>query len=60
MTRTLLLLVTSAVLLGGCAAQLAARDDSVCRSYGAVRGDPSYVSCRMQQEQLRQNVILSQ
>jgi hypothetical protein len=48
--------------LSGCAtpeelaaqrAQVAAADDSECRSYGAEQGTPVYVQCRMLKDQQR-------
>jgi hypothetical protein len=34
-------------------AQIAAADDSECRSYGAEQGTPVYVQCRMLKDQQR-------
>jgi hypothetical protein len=35
-------------------AELAAKDDETCRSYGAKPGSDVYVQCRMTQQQLRE------
>jgi len=44
--------------LGGCLTtspeQLAQQDDAVCRSYGAVPGTDTYINCRMQRDNVRQ------
>ncbi|MGJ4947303.1 hypothetical protein [Bradyrhizobium sp. HKCCYLS20291] len=51
--RYLLVLVLAGPLLAGCfksteevRAQLAAKDDRDCQSYGAQPGSPAYVQCR--------------
>lgn len=43
--------------LSGCASQqqIAAADDSTCRSYGAEPGSDAYVHCRMMKDQQRQD-----
>ena len=51
--RTAILLLPL-TMLGGCAAQIAARDDLRCRSYGAQPGSEMYGNCRMQLEANRQ------
>lgn len=42
--------------LAGCASRqdLAQIDDETCRSYGAQPGSQTYIECRMQKDQLRQ------
>jgi hypothetical protein len=36
-------------------AELAAKDDQTCQSYGAKPGTDIYVQCRMQQQQIRES-----
>lgn len=33
--------------------QIAAKDDEICRGYGAKPGSPEYINCRGQQDQRR-------
>lgn len=51
--RYLLLILLAGPLLAGCfrsseeiRAEIAAKDDQECRSYGAQPGSPAYVQCR--------------
>jgi len=41
-------------MLGGCAAQRAARDDAKCQGYGFVKGSLNYAQCRLMVDQARQ------
>ncbi|MCJ2107844.1 hypothetical protein MKK70_21185 [Methylobacterium sp. E-041] len=34
-------------------AEVAAKDDAICRGYGAVPGTPVYIQCRTTQDQRR-------
>jgi hypothetical protein len=34
-------------------AEIAAKDDAICQSYGARPGSPEYINCRGQQDQRR-------
>ena len=52
----LLLVVAAALPLGGCfatAEQIAANDDTACRSAGLKPGTPAYVKCREDRSNLR-------
>jgi hypothetical protein len=49
-----LVLTATAMLLGGCAAQRAARDDSKCQGYGFKPGSEGYAQCRMTRDVERQ------
>jgi hypothetical protein len=53
--RYLLLIAVAAATLAGCAsqAQLAARDDARCQSYGFSPGKEGYAQCRMNLDMLR-------
>ncbi|MBR1120307.1 hypothetical protein JQ628_02180 [Bradyrhizobium lablabi] len=58
------LLVSASAILGGCfqtnqpgqgelflsADAVAAKDDEICRGYGAKPGTPEYINCRGQQD----------
>jgi hypothetical protein len=39
--------------------QKAAKDDGICRGYGAQPGTPAYIQCRATQDQRRDAVLLS-
>jgi hypothetical protein len=39
--------------------QKAAKDDGICKSYGAQPGTPPYIQCRATQDQRRDAVLLS-
>jgi hypothetical protein len=39
--------------------QKAAKDDGICRGYGAQLGTPAYIQCRATQDQRRDAVLLS-
>jgi hypothetical protein len=62
-----------AISLGGCfanspgqgeflasPAELAAKDDAICQSYGAKPGSAEYINCRGQQDQRRTTFRASQ
>jgi hypothetical protein len=51
-----LLIAAACATLAGCItpAQIAARDDAVCQSYGAAVGTPAYTDCRLRRDQQRQ------
>lgn len=34
-------------------AEIEAKDDSICRQYGAKPGEPAYIQCRVAQDQRR-------
>jgi hypothetical protein len=62
MKKPMICLLVLPLALSGCAtpeelaarrAQVAAADDSECRSYGAEQGTPVYVQCRMLKNQQR-------
>jgi hypothetical protein len=40
--------------------QKTAKDDGICRSYGAQPGTPAYIQCRATQDQRRDAVMLSE
>ncbi|MDE4910365.1 hypothetical protein PQI07_06570 [Methylobacterium sp. 092160098-2] len=66
MTRIAILIAACAVL-GACnsarqpgrgeflmePAEIAAKDDAICKSYGAEPGSPAYIQCRTTQDQRR-------
>ena len=62
----MLLLIAAALLLAGCwehrpgggelfmsVDEIAAKDDGICKGYGAQPGTPAYINCRGQQDQRR-------
>jgi hypothetical protein len=60
MKKLMICLLGLPLALSGCAtpeelaaarAQVAAADDSQCRSYGAEKGTPDYIQCRMVKDQ---------
>jgi hypothetical protein len=60
MNKLMICLLGLPFALGGCMtteqraelkAQVAAADDSECRSYGADKGTPAYVECRLVKDQ---------
>lgn len=67
-------ILSPVVMLGGCfqtatqpgegetfmpADQIAAKDDAICRGYGAKPGTPEYINCRGQQDQRRTAVRMA-
>jgi hypothetical protein len=58
--RIWIALMAIATTLAGCvsAAQLAAGDDSKCKSYGFTSGSPGYAQCRMNLDLQRQQAAM--
>lgn len=64
--RSFGVLTIAALALGGCAnnqpgrgelfasrGEVEAKDDAICRGYGAKPGEPVYIQCRVSQDQRR-------
>jgi hypothetical protein len=69
MTRLIIAPMLAAMMLAGCAnnrpgegelfmsrEEVAAKDDAICRKYGAKPGEAAYIQCRVVQDQRRDAV----